>query len=547
MLKAFEEIKIRPISWIKAGTYGALLFLVYYSSLYWLVFNDWAMEDYSHCGLIPFVILYLLWEKRQKIAAIPSETSWTGLAPFCVGLCFFWLGELAGEFFSLYISFWFVVVGLVWLHLGWKKIKTIGFALAIMVAAFPFPNFITTRITFQLRLISSKLGIWMLHLYGMSAYREGNVIDLGFTQLHVVDACSGLRYVIPLAVLGLLLAYGFKAHWWKRVILFLSSIPFAIFVNSFRIAVTGILYSVFNTKVAEGFFHGFSGWFIFMFAIPCLLLEMWILRKIPPREQREMRNAKCESLEDKMKLEFQNTGQRNGNLKKRENGIKADENSVRFVLYSVFRDQRFIIALATLLLTFGLSHGIEFRQKIPISKPFNQFPIQIGEWYGTREDMEQQFLDVLRFSDYIILDYKNRQGKMINFYVAYYQEQRKGESIHSPETCLPAGGWEFREAGTATISLSNGKSMLINKAFIKKGAGSQLAYYWFPMRGRVLTKLYQIKIYNFWDSLLKQRTDGALVRVITPVYNGEEHNEASERLQGFIKEIVPVLDEYIPK
>ena len=80
----------------------------------------------------------------------------------------------------------------------------------MMLTMFPFPNFVSTRISLQLQLISSKLGIWMVHLYGMSAYREGNVIDLGFTQLQVVEACSGLRYLIPIMVLSLLLAYFFR-------------------------------------------------------------------------------------------------------------------------------------------------------------------------------------------------------------------------------------------------------------------------------------------------------------------------------------------------
>ena len=294
MLKVFEEIRIKPISWLKAGIYAVALALVYYSTFVRLVGYDWQLEDYSHCMLVPLVVLYLLWEKRREIAATPSEPSWIGLVPFGISVCFFWIGDLAGEYFTLYMSFWLAVVGLIWLHLGWEKIKTMWFSLFMMLAMFPFPNFITTRITLNLRLISSKLGVLMLQLYGMSAYREGNVIDLGFTQLQVVDACSGLRYVMPLMVLSLLLAYWFKAHWWKRVVLFLSSIPLAIFVNSFRIAATGVLYSMFGAEVAEGFFHGFSGWLIFMFAIPCLLLEMWVLRRIPPAEnaKRETRNAK---------------------------------------------------------------------------------------------------------------------------------------------------------------------------------------------------------------------------------------------------------------
>jgi len=493
--------------------------------------------------LVPLVVLYLLWERRNEIAKISAQASWIGFIPFGIGVCLFWLGELAGEYFTLYMSFWFVVVGLLWLHLGWGKIKVMWFALIMMLAMFPFPNFINTRITFQLRLISSKLGVWMLQLYGMSAYREGNVIDLGFTQLQVVDACSGLRYVMPLLVLSLLLAYWFRAHWCKKIVLFLSAIPLAIFVNSFRIAATGVLYSMFGAQVAEGFFHGFSGWLIFMFAIPFLLLEMWGLRRIPPASERFKVQDSRFKIGNNEKTKKENCGKVNS-----DNNQYVDEKPpASYGLKTVFFESKFVVAVAVLLLTFGLSHGIDFRQKIPISKPFSQFPMEIGEWQGTKEDMEQQFLDVLKFSDYIVVNYKNEQGKAVNFYIAYYQDQRKGESIHSPETCLPAGGWEFINAGTKTISFQNGKAITINKAFIEKSGERQLTYYWFPMRGRVLTKLYQIKLYTFWDSLTRQRTDGALVRIITPVNPGEQLDNAEERLKAFTEQILPVLDEYIPK
>jgi EpsI family protein len=105
----------------------------------------------------------------------------------------------------------------------------------------------------------------------------------------------------------------------------------------------------------------------------------------------------------------------------------------------------------------------------------------------------------------------------------------------------------FREAGATTIPLEQGGSITINRAFIEKTGAKELTYYWFAMRGRVLTNLYQVKIYSFWDALTKHRTDGALVRLITPVYNNERLDEAEARLRGFTKEIVPVLKEYIPE
>jgi EpsI family protein len=110
-------------------------------------------------------------------------------------------------------------------------------------------------------------------------------------------------------------------------------------------------------------------------------------------------------------------------------------------------------------------------------------------------------------------------------------------------------GWIFREAGATTIPISNVNpgSIKVNRAFMEKAGQRELAYYWFPMRGRILTSLYQLKIYNFWDALTKQRTDGALVRIITPVYPNESLQDAEVRLQEFTALIVPVLKEYIPE
>ena len=172
------------------------------------------------------------------------------------------------------------------------------------------------------------------------------------------------------------------------------------------------------------------------------------------------------------------------------------------------------------------------------------------------------------------------------------ESQRKGESIHSPETCLPGSGWEFKNTGTVTIPLPaaggrltsqrfnesptagggvptvqgsgfsgstptaggrltnqrfNDSTITVNRAVMEKGAYKQLSYFWFPMRGRVLTNIWQMKWYTFWDALTRQRTDGTLVRLITPVYPNESVEDADKRLVAFTREIVPVLNEYLPK
>ena len=520
IIKYLKEIK--PASWLKALLYGILIAFTYQAALQQMIFSDWAREDYSHCYLIPFVVMYLIWEKREELASLPTSSSWYGLIPLIFGLFLYWLGELGGEFFTLYISLWFVVVGLLWLHHGGKKIRSIGFALFMLLTMFPFPSFINNKILLKLKIISSQLGVVILQLYGMSAYREGNIIDLGFTQLQVVDACSGLRYVIPLVVLSLLLAYWFRGAFWKKALLVFSSLPLAIVVNSFRIAATGVLYSFWGAEVAEGFFHGFSGWLIFMFTLPVLLGEMWVLRKIGDKDKGGWIPAAA--------------------------GMTGRNVSAPAPTWLIsIRQPVFIIAILLMVATLGIARSIDFREKVPIKKPFSEFPLSMAEWQGTRQTMEQQFVEALHFTEYIMVNYRNPLGQEIDFYVAYYASQRKGETTHSPETCLPGSGWNFEQSGMALIPVGKDRPMAVNRAFMEKSGSRQLLYFWFPQRGRILTNLPQVKLYSFWDALVRHRTDGALVRIITPIYNTEPVAQAETRLQGFTQKIAPVLERFLPE
>ncbi len=538
MNKNSLETLYQRVNLIKIGVYGLLVLGIYYSALTRLIGYDWARDDFTYCYLMPLVIGYLIWEKRERLAELLSVPSWCGLIPFTFGLVLFWLGELSGEYFTLYISFWLVMVGMLWMHFGWQKIKITAFALILSLFMFPLPNFLYTKVSLRLKLISSRLGVGMLQLYGMSAYREGNVIDLGFMQLQVVDACSGLRYLIPLIIMGLILAYFFKAALWKRIILVISTGPLAILVNGMRIGLTGILCQVWDPKIAEGFFHDFSGWFIFMFSLGVLLLEIKILHKIGPSKKSAVSSKKPPSSLEKVGSRasvIQSVGPLHQEAAS-VSGLKAKKKMLSMV--------GIILLAATLV----LSWGVNFREKIPVIKPLAQFPEQVEGWSGIRQSMEQKFIDSLDLSDYLIIDYYNKEKRAVNFYVAYYESQRKGESIHSPATCLPGSGWIFREAGSIAIDTPgyNEGSVKVNRAFMQKLDHRQLSYYWFSQRGRVLTNAYQLKIFTFWDALIRQRTDGALVRLVTPVYEFEEVEQADARLQGFTMKIWPLLNEFIP-
>jgi exosortase D (VPLPA-CTERM-specific) len=499
------------------GAYGTLLALLYHDALQHLL-SRWNNEDYSYCYLVPLVVAFLLWSRRAGLQRVPRSASWWGLLALLPGLGLFWLGELGGEFFTLFISLWLVAVGLLWLHLGGALLLAARFPLLLSLAMFPPPNIIHSNLSLQLKLISSRLGVSLMRLLGMSAYREGNVIDIGFTQLQVVDACSGLRYLFPIILLGLILAYFFRGAWWKKLLLVLTAIPLVVLANGLRIAATGYLYQFWGKAVAEGFFHGFAGWFTFMFAFAVLLPEMWLLKRLgPPQAEEPPAQAPVASC-------LRST------VKKRAPWTVA------------------LVSLLLLLATLTGAQGIEFREKVPVKQPLAGFPLQIGPWQGQRNALEQQFIDALDFADYLLIDYYDPQGHVINLYVAYYDCQRKGESIHSPSSCLPGGGWVFNSSGLVTVPLGDGdeRQAQVNRAFIQRGGFKQLTYYWFPQRGRIVTGALEMKLWTFWDALIRQRTDGSLVRLVTPIGRDESVEEADRRLQEMTRRLGPLLEEYLP-
>jgi EpsI family protein len=230
-------------------------------------------------------------------------------------------------------------------------------------------------------------------------------------------------------------------------------------------------------------------------------------------------------------------------------GNNPDRLTKNVTKYGSFLQPIFIVAVILLGATLAISHTVDFREKIPIKKNLDQFPLKVGEWHADQhQTMAQKFIDTLDLSEYVIVNYQNLNSKKINFYVAYYESQRKGESIHSPATCLPGSGWSFDQSGTVKIADVPGdnKTMKVNRAVMQLGRNRQITYYWFPVRGRMLYNAYQLKIYNFWDALTHQRSDGALVRLITSVYENETVDDAEKRLQSFVRDVVPVLEEYLP-
>ncbi len=545
------------------GIAFALLGYMYADSLVFL-FGQWTgSEDYSHGPFVPLISLLLIWQARHRLATASLGSSWWGFAVISAGLFLYVVGEFATLYILQHISLWMVIVALVIALVGLSGAKAIAFPLSYLLTCIPLPVFLYASLSSRLQLWSSTLGVNALQFVGVTAFREGNVIDLGQVQLQVVEACSGIRYLFPLATLALLCAYLFKDRMWKRVLLVLSSIPISILVNGFRIGMIGVLVEWYGEGAAEGFSHLFEGWVLFMASLGLLILEMWLLSKIGSKQQGQSflnlftwSDSGPTALEGRGSRSEAGCGSASGqtsNTPPASNLAPPTSNHPPFrstsTLASTSLPAAYLCSITLLVPVAFASALMVEREEVPPERAiFVDFPMQLEGWAGTSLTLEKQYIDALRFDDYLLADYRSGDGQPVNLYTAYYRSQRKGQSAHSPQSCLPGGGWEISSLDRVSLSAGSGtlRKLNVNRALIQKGGQKQIVLYWFKQRERIITNEYLVKLFLFWDGMSRGRTDGALVRIASLVGPGETEDSVDQRLRQFVSTIEPELIRYVP-
>ena len=258
------------------GTCGFIIvtFGVYFPILRNMV-NHWSIdEDYQHGFIVVPLALFFAYERRWDLEDAPIKGSWLGLIPMLIGLTSLAIGRLGTELMTMRSGFVFTIIGLVLLLSGREIFKILAFPLFFLFLMVPLPETLLNTIAFPLQLIAAKFAVWSLQELGIPALVEGNIIHLAHTQLFVAEACSGLRSLMALITLGVVFAHFFKrGAIWSKLLLVASTIPIAIFVNAFRVALTGYLTHHFGQEAAGGAIHDFQGIFTFGLALFILLGE----------------------------------------------------------------------------------------------------------------------------------------------------------------------------------------------------------------------------------------------------------------------------------
>ncbi len=521
----------RPVGLeLNPGGFGLFLLLcVVAIPIYWIglvsLASAWSTPEYSHGPLIPLISLYLFIRELRRSPPVELTVTdrWPGVAVVGVALMIGVFGNLVRipDIVTYALILW--VGGVVLTVFGWKRGLTHWAPVLHLIFMLPLPQFVYWKLTIFLQQISSIIGVWFVSLAGVPVYLEGNVIDLGVYKLQVAEACSGLRYLFPILSFSYLFAILYRGPLWHKAALLLAAAPLTVLMNSVRIGVIGVLVNSYGIEQAEGFLHFFEGWVIFLICVGILFLMAIALQRLTPNPL---------SLSEAIDLDFQGFGP----ITARILAIRASTAMVGALLLTLTVTAMMVLSPA--------------RAPTDVDRdPFSLFPRRVAAWNGYFSQLEPDIEKVLGADDYINATYVSPdEAAPVNFFVAYYDKQTEGSGIHSPQVCLPVGGWEVFSLAKYNVQLPDTPygTFNVNRSVIQKGLSKQVVYYWFEQRGRRLTNDFLAKATVVYDSLTRGRTDGALVRFVTAIGPGETEADADARLTRFMDAGLDRLPRFVP-
>ncbi len=483
----------------------------------WLAATWMARPEFSHGPLMPLIAAFLFWQRRAELARLVFTGSLAGCALVMISALLLVMGVVGGAYTLQQYAMVLAITGLLWSLMGGEALRVVLAPVMVLALMIPMPDFILNNLSAQLQLLSSTLGVEVIRLFGISVFVEGNVIDLGGYRLQVAEACDGMRYLFPLMTLGLLVAYLYQGRAWQRAVIFVASVPVTVLMNSLRVGVIGVTVDRWGIAMAEGFLHEFQGWMVFVLSAALLLCLAMLLNRF---------NSDQLAWQDRFGLRVQSAPLRS-------------VSQARGVPLTFIGSVLLIVALAVVTQVLPARP-----HKTLARRSFSSFPVVLDSWRGQQHNLPLEELTVLQLDDYLLADYQDKAGESVNLYISYYDHQIDRRVVHSPKACLPGSGWQMV---STRVVLAGRARAPVNRVLIAKGSDRLLVYYWFDQRGRHLTSEWSVKGYLFWDGVWRGRSDGALVRLVTPLGRTEDPSRGDQRLEAFAESLEGTLPAYLPR
>ncbi len=517
--------------WATPGLFWLLIACLSAGVFFWdgvdALLTAWARPEYSHGPLIPILsaLLFLRQLKEFPPEPGPKRNRWAGVLVVFAAITLGALGKLANisDLVAYATIIW--IGGILLISFGWDTGKYFWPPVVHLVYMLPLPDTIYYKMTTWLQFISSEIGVWFLRLLAVPVFLDGNIIDLGVTKLHVAEACSGLRYLFPILSFSYIFAVLYKGPMWHKAVLLIAAVPITVLMNSVRIGIAGYIVNNYGLEWVDGFSHFFEGWVIFL---ACILFLFGLARLMLFLHPQKMSLAEALDLD-------------------------TDGVFEQFTRLRLTRASTAMVSAAVVMVAASIAwQALPERSSTVISRDnFALFPRQLGDWeqQGAPRTLQADVARTLGADDYYSVQFaKPDSPTSVEFFSAWYADQSGGNSIHSPEVCLPGGGWEIAwlERVDLSAEMNSNVPFMVNRAIIQKGSTRMMVYYWFDQRGRKIAWDIAAKYWVLVDGIRTGRTDGALVRLTTAILPDESDADADARLKGLMQESVGVLPRFLP-
>ena len=500
-------------------TFLGILFVIAYWVPLKATVNLWlASDDNSYGFLIPLVSAYLLWETRKDLATMPIRSDWRFLPLLVLFTLVSLYGILGSSGSASMPAIPVILLLLTGFCCGTAYLKKVLLPLGFLIFMIPIPDVLERTLGMYLKHISTRMGSALIAALDIPVHVSGNVIDLGVTQLQVVDACNGLRYIFPLLALGIIYACFFQRTFWKRALCVFATIPIAIFMNAFRIGVTGLLVNSFGASAAEGFFHGFSGWILFLVAFALLFLMGRVLRLFPDRgEARAKRDQNPAESE----------------------GVQPPATADHCA---------FVISAVLLLTVAGLSWSTSALPALKLRGGMASFPLTFGSWKGLPQFVDPKIIDESGAEDAFSCVYTGPDGKQVFLYIGYRSTAFLANEnfFHSPTVCLPSAGWKELSTGRHTISqVPVFGSLEVSEMQMENAGNRSVVYFWFQTKNKTTYDKSINRYHLAMHAIRRDNTHDLFIRPITKIGREESPDDATKRLDVFVHDFMPALESFL--
>ena len=527
-----EHVPIKShTGWLSWGVFWLCVATAAAVAFFWdgfdVLLDAWSQPEYSHGPLIPVLsgLMFLRDLKQHPPQPGPKSNRWPGVLVVGLSIIVASVGTVfnANSLLAYAMIIW--VGGVLLISFGWSTGKHLWPPVLHLVFMLPLPGMLYYQVSTFLQLISSELGVWFLHLANVPVYLEGNIIDLGVVKLHVAEACSGLRYLFPILSFSYIFAFLYQGPRSHKIILLLAAAPIAIFMNSLRIALAGILVQRFGVEWLEGFTHFFEGWVIFMTSVFLLIGLAWIMLQLNPKKM---------NLAEALDLD-------------------TDQLFPQVLRLQLVRPSAALITAASLTIV-SLSVWPLMPQRtaiVPDRVSFAAFPRELGEWrqFGAEQRFSPLVESNLAADDYHAVQFsRSPNSPRVDFFTAWYEDLSEEGVQHTPEICLPGAGWEIARVERVDLAEDLGLDdpFAVNRVTLQKGSERMLVYYWFTHLGRTFPSNTGAKISVLTRGVLTDRLDGAIVRIISPISEDHPEEEAEAQMVDLLREALPHIPRFIP-